>query len=198
MEEKQQEKNKNQIDVLSSHIIACQQESASYNNAFISSAVICTILTVIAGFLSESSSSEERTFLLYIIPMVYLLILYNLLKYTGFQISLGAYRHFMEEKLNDLLEEKTLLWETNISHDVFFTYVDGAGQIAFFLPPLILLGYLIISIQVKSTFWVFFVVVYIVEILLCLIQGINLIRKKRDGSAAFSELMKDKKAESLN
>ena len=104
-------------------ITACQQEIASYNNTFISSVVICSILTASAAFVGKISTEPYLLLGLYAIPLLYLMVLYNLMKYTGFQISLGAYRKVLEDKLNELVgEPRLLLWENGYmsSREVFF------------------------------------------------------------------------------
>ena len=182
------------IDILMKQITACQQEIASYNNTFISSVVICSILTASAAFVGKISTEPYLLLGLYAIPLLYLMVLYNLMKYTGFQISLGAYRKVLEDKLNELVgEPRLLLWENGYmsSREVFF-WLDGVGQIVFYIPPLFLFGFLIFSIPVKGFMWFFFLTIYIMEILLCLFQGINLILKTNKESQRFEDLSKPK------
>lgn len=182
------------IYILMKQITACQQEIASYNNTFISSVVICSILTASVAFVGNISTEPYAHLGLYAIPLLYLMVLYNLLKYTGFQISLGAYRKVLEDKLNELVgEPRLLLWENGYmsSREVFF-WLDGVGQIVFYIPPLFLFGFLIFTIPVKGFMWFFFLTIYIMEILLCLFQGINLILKTNKESQRFEDLSKPK------
>ena len=137
------------IDVLNAQIIACQEESTTYNSAYISSAVICALLTAAGGFMSVSHSSDSMqavnngvVLLVYFIPIVYLLMVYNVIKYTGFQVQLGFYRHQLEMKLNSLLndndqeKEKYVYLMKKKTGNIFFFPVSGLGVLAFVLPTL--------------------------------------------------------------
>ncbi len=156
-----------EIDVLNSQIISCQEESTSYNNSYISSAIICAIITAVGGFMQDSSTNISVMIILFI-PIVYLHMVFNLLKYTGFQVQLGTYRHELEEKVNILLKKTDYLclMEKKTEHRKFFKY-SGIGVGFFVFPPMILLGFMVYSIQGYEIIKYIFYCFYIIEFFIC-------------------------------
>ena len=179
------------IEVLHNQILAGQQESQSYNNTFISSTIICVILTASAGVISNIANESWQTELLYILyalPMMYFLMLYNLLKYTGFQMTLGNYRYRLEEKVNKLSNDDDLLnWESKTAkRSLGFVINNGVAEVVFFLPPIFFFFFIIKkipphdviltnTITVVDKWWID--KVYIAQVSVCFLQGLSLLWK---------------------
>ena len=191
MAEKQQEEKEmhdrklKEVDVLNAQIIACQQETTSYNNAFISSASVCAIITAAGGLMTESADSNVGI-LLYFIPLIYLLMVYNIIKYTGFQIQLGSYRRQLEKRLNELLLEENLfgLIEKKTVNNPFFI-MCGFGVALFVIPAFVLLMIWVVNAPDEYGIKTCFVIIYAIEILICLIQTFLLLKMfsaDKDGS----------------
>ena len=164
-----------QIDVLNAQIIACQEESTSYNNAYISSAIICAIITAVGGWMSENPSGIPIA-VIYFIPIVYLSMVFNIIKYTGFQVQLGTYRHKLEKRIDDLMfdnQDIICLMEMKTEDRGLFK-LSGIGVGFFLLPPILILWVIVTSIpgneMMKFTFnWIYFAELLICITLVCVV-----------------------------
>ncbi len=164
-----------QIDVLNAQIIACQEESTSYNNAYISSAIICAIITAVGGWMSENPSGIPIA-VIYFIPIVYLSMVFNIIKYTGFQVQLGTYRHKLERRIDDLMfdnQDIICLMEMKTEDRGLFK-LSGIGVGFFLLPPIVILWVIVTSIpgneMMKFTFnWIYFAEFLICIALVCVV-----------------------------
>ncbi len=183
-----------EIEVLNSQIIACQEESASYNNAYISSAVVCAVLAAVGGFASDSQFLKcDLSALIYLIPIVYLWMVFNVIKYTGFQVQLGAYRHKLEKKINILLSDNDIcLMEDKTNNRKFFS-VSGLGVIAFILPSIWLVVYMVLPTLKDVLENKALVIIYAVEFLVCLVEAFFVLRMILKEEKNFPQKDKEKK-----
>ena len=75
--------NNNIVLIIREELTERQREINNYNSIFISSTVLTSVLTVAATILTSSNiNSDYIIFLICVLPMIYFLSLYNLIKYT--------------------------------------------------------------------------------------------------------------------
>ena len=177
------------IEIMSNQVVACQQEITSYNRAFISSAIICSVLTAMAALLSNNAYNDEYSaYIILLIPIFYLLSLFNLLKYTGFQIELGSYRLSLEKRINNLMGGETVLnWSKHKTYNNGFVGVEGFGLAVFYLPPLALLHMMVNPVLQENNYMKLFMLVYGVEGFICIWELGRLLQKKSKGEKVFEE-----------
>ncbi len=176
------------IDVLNAQIIACQEESKSYNNSYISSTVVCALFAAVGAFLSKSESlSNELAILLYFIPIIYLWMVFNIIKYTGFQVQLGTYRHELEIEVNKLLGKKEIyLMESKTNNRLFFA-VSGLGIVLFVVPPLILFAILFSVVGDIHGISKLFDFICGAELVACIVEALAVLKSVLDERKHFPE-----------
>ena len=130
--------------------------------------MLCSILAAFAALAGTAPKDSEFLKIFYILPSVYFLSLYNVIKYTGTQMQLGAYRQILEEELNQYLTKDFLLWESTVTEGPKYVIWGGAVQFLFDIPIslFILWGFW----ELESTFmwWIMapFILAQVVSILI--------------------------------
>lgn len=165
------------IQTLESQIMQCQTECTSYNNSYLTSSTITTIFIAVAGLVkTEKGESFLAEYVFYLLPTIYNISLYNLLKYTGTQLRIGVYRWTLEHKLNQALDRIVLNRGQKVEGGVNFYVIDGASQALFYIPVAAIIFYLF-YIRCEHTFeWKLMLVFIVVQVLLILYMAFGLTR----------------------
>lgn len=161
--------NNNIILIIREELTERQREINNYNSIFISSTVLTSVLTVAATILTSSNiNSDYIIFLICVLPMIYFLSLYNLIKYTTEQMRLCNYCRKLEYKINSILEDKILYWELEIKKNAKLGFWGGTIQLIFYIPLAIILSIGFYKIKNSAIFSNHMYIWYIILIILLL------------------------------
>ena len=171
------DKERATLEILHDQIRHCQEDIASYNSQFLSSSVLCAVLAAFAGVVCSSPSESQILRLFYVLPSVYFLELYNVIKYTGMQLKLGAYRQVLEDEVNRYLGKNYLCWEATITQGPEFLITGGAVQLFFDIPLslFLLAGFWRLP---HDTLWWVLVVFLIAQMITIVYMALSLITVK--------------------
>ena len=173
--------DKEYIATIREQIIACQNETMTYNSIFISSTVFTSILATIAAAIGVKFPQYDEIWnIFYLLPTIFMMALYNLIKYTTFQMKLGTYRKELEARINDYYGVKLLTWEQQLSTDKWYTFFGGGVQLLFYIPAMTLIMWGFWKIQHTILWYVMFVFI-IMQAIVLFAMGVKLLNstKKR-------------------
>lgn len=121
------------LDVIRDQINLCRSEIAEYNSQFLASTVLCAF---VASFATIVQVAKVDTLLnvFYILPSIYFLSLYNVIKYTAEQLKLGAYRLILEREARKYIIGEFLCWEELIPKGFSYMFWGGVVQIFLMYP----------------------------------------------------------------
>ena len=122
------------VNVLKDEIGKCREEIASYNNQFLASSAMCAVLAALASVICMSKTDMNIWKVFYVLPTAYFWMLYNLIKYTGEQLKLNAYRTVMEHKLNQILGKEVLNWGLKIPQGFDHVFYGAIVQVFIVIP----------------------------------------------------------------
>lgn len=128
------DKEKFAYEAVKEQINQCRTDITAFNIKFFSSSVITSLVASFAAAISTSAADAFVWKLFYILPTVFFLSLYNLIKYTGEQFKLGAYQMALEHIANKYLCHEIFTWETKIPDDAVYWLFGGAVQLVFDIP----------------------------------------------------------------
>ena len=167
----------NKLRVVLEQINLCSNAITAYNVQYLGSSVLCAIIAAIATVLDMSEENTYAINLFYILPTIYLASLYNLVKYTGKQLEIGAYKMMLEQQTNLFLDEDVLCWESKIACGKKFVILGGGVQIFFYIPFFVFLMHGFFKLSING-FWVFMMIFIILEVLVLIIMAIDLCKVK--------------------
>lgn len=134
-------RTKEVISILKEQILECQKEIANYNSIFISSTVLSSILAAVATVIASSNENQEILWkFFYILPTIYLLSVYNLIKYTTVQINLEKYRKELGIHISSLLNITVPFVDSGLYIGTGYKFWGGIIQVVFYFPIAILMG----------------------------------------------------------
>lgn len=169
-------KNQEEIAaIIKEQIVSCQQDITTYNSIFVTSSVLSSILAALATIISSSNPDDGVLWnFFYLLPTIYFLSLYNLIKYTTLQMRLGAYKNKLEERINKIFDDTILYWERDVQHQPFFATLGGTIQIVFFVPIAVFMMWGFWKIQ-HDAFWKFMFIATVLQIMAVVIMLVHLI-----------------------
>lgn len=168
--------DKDIIAIIREQIISCQKDITTYNSIFVSSSVLSSILAALASVISSINSNNDILWnFFYLLPTIYFLSLYNLVKYTTEQMKLGLYRNKLEKCINEIFDDTILYWERDIQERTStFATLGGVIQFVFFVPIAVFMVWGFWKIQ-HDVLWVFMFIFTILQIISVLIMIIHLV-----------------------
>lgn len=161
------------VSIMAEEHKQCSESIREYNVQFLSSSAFITIVATVAGIVADPKSSNNLWMIFYVLPIVYFLALYNLIKYTIMQETLGAYKDYLEEHINAVLDNEgkpTLIWgKSKVRSSFIYKFVFSFAQIVFFVPLgiFILKGFYDISEHDKV--WWFFAISLFLQLLIIVV-----------------------------
>lgn len=172
------ETKKEILSIIKDQVMSCQHDITTYNSIFVTSSVLSSILAAIATVISAELSKDNTVIwnIFYLLPTVYFLSLYNLIKYTTLQIKLGSYRNNLENQINELLEDRVLYWEEQIKNNPKFVNLSDAIQFVFFVPIAVFMIWGFWQIQHNTLLWKFMFVITILQIITVIIISVQLMK----------------------
>ena len=90
---------------------------------------------------SKLSPSQPANTLFIVLPFLFLLSVFNILKYTIKMLGIGAYVRHLEGKLNASHERNLFIWRSHLINVNGYAMVGGVVQLPSFFAVAIFLGY---------------------------------------------------------
>lgn len=177
------------LEVLRDQINYCRSEIAAYNSQFLASYVLCAIIAAYATLAYAAETEHDILNSFYLLPSIYFLSGYNLLKYTSEQVRLGAYRSILEKEASKYTKGNFLFWEDVVPKGIEFVVLNGVCQLFFYVPigVFLLVGFWRLS---HNMFWFIMSFFIVGQIGTLLFMGYNLFnvrnKVKRDFEIAMS------------
>ena len=170
------------LSVLREQISQCRSDITSFNLQFLASSAVNTIMSAFAVVLSENTAIGS---LLYILPTMALIHMYNLLKYTKEMWQLSAYKLVLEHMVNQYLDEDVMLWELTFQGyrgANKFAFLNAFGQLFFIIP----IGIFIFSGFFRMNhnwLWVILFICLSIEAVFLIFMAVDLAKTKKESLA---------------
>lgn len=98
------------------------------------------IYAVIIYYALNTTNKTASNMLFLILPFLFLLSLFNIIKYTTKALGIDAYIRHMEQQINNLHGKRLFLWQTHLVHANGYSVVGSGFQIPVFLALAIFMG----------------------------------------------------------
>ncbi len=169
------------ISEISQQITACQNKTRTCNLIFISSTVFTLILAAAAAAIGVKFPRYDEVWnIFYLLPVIFMMVLYDLIIYTAFQMRLGACRKDLEVRINDNHGIKSLNREQRSSAGKRYAFFGGCVQWLFCIPAAALIMWGFWKIR-HTTLWYVVFAFIIMQAIVLLATGVTLLNstKKR-------------------
>jgi hypothetical protein len=166
------------ISLLKEQIAQCRSDITAYNTQFIASSFLSSVLAAVAAVFCTTSTNEHIWNLFYILPTVYFLSLYNVIKYTNSQLKLGAYQMVLEKQINALISTKFMCWETKAERGFQYTFFGAVVQVFFDVPISIFMFWGFWKLE-KSLLWSVLLTFMCIQVLVIIAMAISLCFTKK-------------------
>lgn len=131
-----------------------QAELVSIQQAFLS--VISIPLGIYGVMIYYAISLEESGRVLFVLlPFLFSLSFYNVLKYTIKMLGMDAYIRHLESLINEIRKEPLFLWQSKLIYSNGYSVLGCAAQLPCFVAILIFLGIKFIEVIQDQTFNLF-------------------------------------------
>lgn len=179
MEKQLCEKDALTVSVLRDQINQCRDDITAYNTQFLASSTLCAVTAAFAAVLCTATEGGQIWNLFYLLPSVYFMSVYNIIKYTNEQLKLGAYRMVLEHLLNAYLSEPVLWWEAKANIGLRYI-LFGAIAVVFFVFPISV--FMLWGFWQLPKNWIWFVigVFLLFQVVIMIAMGFNLLVTKKE------------------
>ena len=167
------------LSLLQGQITQCRNDISTYNSNFLASSSLGAVVAALAAIFCTTSENPDTWNLFFVLPTVYFLALYNLIKYTKHQLRLGAYGMVLEKMSNQYFDVDIFQWESKLAVDKKFYILDGAAQVVFFLPVSVMMIWGFFHIH-HSWLWFTVLLFMILQCALIIIMLIDLLHARTD------------------
>lgn len=162
------------LSLLQGQIAQCRNDSSTYNSNFLASSSLGAVVAALAAIFCTTSENPETWNLFFVLPTVYFLALYNLIKYTKYQLKLGAYVLVLEKMSNQYFDVDILQWESKLAVDKKFYVLDNIAQVVFFLPVSVMMIWGFFRIIHHNWLWFTVLLFMILQCVLIIIMVVDL------------------------
>lgn len=99
------------------------------------------IYAVIIYYALNTTNKTASNMLFLILPFLFLLSLFNIIKYTTKALGIDAYIRHMEQQINNMHGKRLFLWQTHLVHANYYSVVGSVFQIPVFLALAVFMSY---------------------------------------------------------